>query len=51
MYIQFFPIYGLSFGFNYWNSDMDDLEGDEIEHLFQILIGVFGISLHIWKSR
>jgi len=54
MYIQIFPIYGLTFGFNYWNSDMDGFEDEELfetEHLLQVLIGIFGISFHIWRSK
>jgi hypothetical protein len=49
MYLQFFPIYGFMIGFNYWNSDMDDILQDETEHLFQIMIGIIGISFHYWK--
>lgn len=49
MYIQFFPIYGFMVGFNYWNSSMDEIEEDETEHLFQVLIGLIGISFHYWK--
>lgn len=49
MYIQFFPIYGFMVGVNYWNSSMDELEGGETEHLFQVLIGLIGISFHYWK--
>jgi len=51
MYIQTFPIYGFMVGLNYWNSKMDYLTNDdeETEHLFQILIGVIGISFHFWR--
>jgi len=50
MYIQAFPIYGFMVGFNYWNSTMDtDEELEENEHLFQVLLGVIGISFHIWR--
>jgi|11BtaG_2_1085332.scaffolds.fasta_scaffold01283_8 hypothetical protein len=53
MYLQFFPIYGFMLGANYWNSDMKefDVESDEIEHLFQIMIGIVGISFHLWRAR
>ena len=51
MYLQIFPIYGFSVGFNYWNSKMDDVESDETEHLFQILIGIVGISFHVWRKE
>jgi len=51
MYIQFFPIYGFTVGFNYWNSDMDGVEAEETEHLFQIILGIIGISIHIWRSK
>ena len=49
MYLQIFPIYGFSVGFNYWNYTMDEIESDETEHLFQILIGIIGISFHVWR--
>jgi hypothetical protein len=54
MYIQFFPVYGLMLGFNYWNTNMDEFEdegAEEIEHLFQLIIGVIGISIHVWRSK
>jgi hypothetical protein len=53
MYIQLFPIYGLCFGFNYWNSDLDFDDDYELEteHLVQLMIGFIGISFHIWKSK
>ncbi len=51
MYFQLFPIYGFSVGFNYWNSKMDEIESDETEHLFQFLIGVIGISFHVWRKE
>lgn len=54
MYMQFFPIYGFMFGFNYWNTTFDDFidpEETETEHLFQIMVGVLGISIHVWKSK
>jgi hypothetical protein len=51
MYVQLFPIYGIMFGVNYWNSKMDGDEGSiEVEHLFQIIIGIIGISFHYWKE-
>jgi hypothetical protein len=52
MYVQLFPIYGLMVGVNYWNSKMDgdDDSAGETEHLFQILIGIIGISFHFWKE-
>ena len=50
MYIQFFPIYGLNVGVNYWDSDMDDLmEHQQKEYLIQIMFGIVGISLH-WRK-
>jgi len=54
MYVQFFPIYGFTVGFNYWNSSMDVFEPDdqpETEHLFQIILGIIGISIHIWRKK
>ena len=49
MYLQIFPIYGFMVGVNYWNSTMDGIEENETEHLFQILIGIIGVSFHYWK--
>jgi len=51
MYIQLFPIYGFMVGFNYWNTKMEieDDNLEETEHLFQLMIGIIGISFHIWK--
>lgn len=54
MYVQLFPVYGLMLGFNYWNTTMDefeDEEAEEVEHLFQFIIGIIGISVHVWKSK
>lgn len=51
MYVQFFPIYGFMVGLNYWNTTMDqDVEGQETEHLFQIMLGIIGISFHHWTQ-
>jgi len=30
---------------------MDEIESDETEHLFQFLIGVIGISFHVWRKE
>ena len=51
MYIQLFPIYGFMVGINYWNSNMEELvsDQDETEHLFQLMVGIIGISFHIWR--
>lgn len=50
--LRFFPIYGATIGFNYWNTYMDfdeeELEeDDEIINIFQIFFLLFGISF-IW---
>lgn len=46
--VKIFPIYGAAIGFNYWNSEMDELEEpDEITHVFQVFFIVFGFSF-IW---
>ena len=45
-------MYGLVFGFSYWNSDMDTFEDEEIEedeNMIQIFFGFFGISI-IWRN-
>ena len=53
MYVQFFPVYGFMVGFNYWNSndEFEDEDETETEHLFQIIFGVVGMSIHIWRSK
>lgn len=54
MYIQFFPIYGFMVGFNYWNSSFDKFEDDnepETEYLFQFILGIIGISIHVWRQK
>lgn len=52
MYVQLFPIYGFMIGVNYWNTNFDtDEETDEVEHLFQIMFFIIGISFHFWKPR
>ena len=48
MYITLFPIYGLTFGINYWNTDMTEEEVESDEHMIQIFIGILGISIHWW---
>lgn len=52
MYITFFPIYGLSFGINYWDTHMQEEEDqpDTPEYMIQVLIGIFGISFHWWQD-
>lgn len=52
MYLQAFPIYGFMVGVNYWNTSMreDAIEDEPEEHLFQVMIGLIGISFHFWKS-
>ena len=49
--ITFFPIYGLTIGINYIDSDLQGLERTDgmREHVFQILILVFGFNI-IWYS-
>ena len=54
MYVQFYPVYGFMVGMNYWNSNMEGFhlsESEDTEHLFQILIGVIGISFHVWREE
>jgi len=49
--ITFFPIYGLTIGINYIDSDLQGLERTDgmREHVFQILFFVFGFNI-IWYS-
>lgn len=51
--IEFFPVYGLVFGFHYKDSVLDGYEGEdeeEVECLFQIMFFVFGISIIWWRK-
>jgi len=53
MYVQFFPIYGLAFGVNYWDTDMkpeEEAHPDDLskEFMIQIFFGIFGLSIHWW---
>lgn len=50
MYVQLFPVYGLMFGVNYWNTTMDENGPEETEHLIQLMIGIIGISFHYWSQ-
>jgi hypothetical protein len=55
MHVQIFPIYGFTFGVNYWDTHMlpeDDPHPEDLspEYLIQIFIGVFGISFHWWND-
>lgn len=55
MYVQFFPIYGLTFGINYWDTDMktdDDPHPDDLstEYLIQVFFGIIGLSIHWWND-
>ncbi len=55
MYVQLFPIYGFMIGLNYWNTTMDQEDGEtaleETEHLFQVMLGIVGISFHNWTQN
>jgi len=52
MYVQIFPVYGLALGVNYWDTHMkldeEKEEDEQPEDMIQILIGIFGISIHWW---
>lgn len=52
MYVTLFPIYGLSFGVNYWDTHMQEEEDrpETPEYMIQFLIGIFGISFHWWQD-
>jgi hypothetical protein len=53
MIVQVFPIYGFNVGFNYWCSDfeLETASDEETEHLFQLMFGIFGLSLHLWRQK
>ena len=53
MYVQFFPIYGLCVGINYWDTDMkpeDEPHPKDLskEYMIQFFIGIVGVSFHWW---
>lgn len=55
MYITLFPIYGLAFGINYWDTSMkteDDPHPEDLspEYMVQFLFGIFAISVHWWND-
>jgi hypothetical protein len=53
MYVSVYPIYGLVFGFSYWNSDMDGATEsiEEVkEHAIQLTLGIIGVTFTIWKE-
>lgn len=49
--ITFFPIYGLTFGINYIDNELQGLQRTDgmREHVFQILLFFFGFNI-IWYS-
>ena len=49
--ITFFPIYGLTIGINYIDSDLQDVQRTDgmREHVFQVLLLIFGFII-IWYS-
>lgn len=49
--VKIFPIYGLAFGINYWDSNMDEeeMQEDETVHVLQIFLSMFGFSI-VWYS-
>ena len=55
MYVKLFPIYGLAFGVNYWDTGMrpeEDPQPEELSHeyMIQLFVGIFGISFHWWND-
>jgi hypothetical protein len=52
MYVTVYPIYGIVFGFSYWNSDMDEYPQEEQvkEHAIQLTIGIIGVTFTVWKK-
>ena len=50
--VMIFPIYGITVGISYWNTEMDAFEGeelDDIEYMIQLFFGFFGVSI-IWRK-
>ena len=49
--ITFFPIYGITFGINYIDNELQEVERTDgmREHVIQILLFLFGFSI-IWYS-
>ena len=55
MHVKIFPIYGMTFGVNYWDTNMlpeDDPHPEDLspEYMIQVFIGIFGISFHWWSD-
>lgn len=43
--VEIFPLYGLAIGFNYYSSEMEDLEVEQPYKLYQIMLFMVGISI------
>tara|TARA_R100001440_G_scaffold36558_2_gene55667 strand:+ start:2157 stop:2318 length:162 start_codon:yes stop_codon:yes gene_type:complete len=49
--ITFYPLFGLVFGGNYYNSEMDDVdEGAFKKHTIEVFLFLFGINF-IWYTE
>ena len=43
--VEIFPLYGLAIGFNYYSSEMEDIEVEQPYKLYQFMILMVGISI------
>jgi hypothetical protein len=50
--IDFFPLYGVLFGFNYTNENIEEVEllGDDLRHTMQFFLFLFGFNVH-WFTQ
>jgi len=54
MFVTVYPIYGIVFGFSYWNSDMDEFPQEDEqtkEHAIQLTLGIIGVTFTIWNNN
>ena len=45
--VEIFTLYGLAIGFNYYSSEMEDIEVEQPYKLYQFMILMVGISIVI----
>jgi hypothetical protein len=43
--VEIFPLYGLAIGFNFYSTDMEDLEVEQPYKLYQLMFLFFGVSI------
>jgi len=43
--VEIFPLYGLAIGFNFYSTDMEDLEVEQPYKLYQLMFLFFCVSI------